>query len=117
MLETLRRHPHANKQAQGKLLVFVWALEQKDSRRGWQFGDDQDVMVPWVMHQQPKNKSSRLPDEKQPSSEETQTFQRYYHLYAAGELEQDILAAGGVMLDKGYERDNWWAIATRAPAP
>ncbi|KAI4138221.1 MAG: hypothetical protein LQ340_008065, partial [Diploschistes diacapsis] len=33
----------------GKALIFVWALEQKASRRGWSEGDEQDVMVPWVM--------------------------------------------------------------------
>ncbi|KAK0906782.1 tRNA methyltransferase, has a role in tRNA modification, partial [Friedmanniomyces endolithicus] len=33
----------------GKVLITVWALEQESSRRGWSEGDDQDVMVPWVM--------------------------------------------------------------------
>ena len=83
----------------GRLLIFVWALEQKTSRRGWDSGDQQDVMVPWVrkdMH----------------SGAEGETFNRYYHLYQAGELEQDIANAGGSILESGYERDNWWAIAT-----
>jgi tRNA (uracil-5-)-methyltransferase TRM9 len=39
-------------------------------------------------------------------------FQRYYHLYRKGELEEDVLAAGGVVITSGYERDNWWAVAT-----
>jgi tRNA (uracil-5-)-methyltransferase TRM9 len=38
------------------------------------------------------------------------TYQRYYHLYRKGELEADIAAAGGTILETGYERDNWWAI-------
>jgi tRNA (uracil-5-)-methyltransferase TRM9 len=37
-------------------------------------------------------------------------YQRYYHLYRKGELETDIAAAGGVVLESGYEKDNWWAI-------
>ncbi|MCJ1457801.1 tRNA methyltransferase, has a role in tRNA modification [Mycoblastus sanguinarius] len=83
----------------GRALIYVWALEQKNSRRGWDKGDDQDVMVPWVMKQ---------------SSEESKTFNRYYHLYHEGELEQDIVEAGGVVLGSGYEKDNWWAIASRS---
>lgn len=40
------------------------------------------------------------------------TFLRYYHLYKKGELEQDIAEAGGVVLESGYEKDNWWAITS-----
>ena len=39
-----------------------------------------------------------------------QTYQRYYHLYRRGELEGDVTAAGGVVCESGYEKDNWWAI-------
>lgn len=88
---------------QGKALLYVWALEQASSRRGWDEGDDQDVMVPWVM----KTKSAA----KQESKEKT--FQRYYHLYKKGELEQEISQAGGLVLESGYEKDNWWAIVRR----
>jgi len=42
-----------------------------------------------------------------------QTFHRYYHLYRRGELEDDIQTAGGIILDSGYEKDNWWAIFRR----
>ncbi|PGG97849.1 hypothetical protein AJ80_09630 [Polytolypa hystricis UAMH7299] len=87
----------------GKALIYVWALEQKNSRRGWGPGDDQDVMVPWITKQ--KNGSG--------TEESSKTFLRYYHLYQSGELERDILAAGGQVLDQGYEKDNWWAIASR----
>ncbi|KAG5518873.1 hypothetical protein PMAC_002404 [Pneumocystis sp. 'macacae'] len=31
----------------GRAYVVVWALEQPDSRRGWDAGDEQDVLVPW----------------------------------------------------------------------
>ena len=84
-----------------RALIYVWALEQKHSRRGWDEGDDQDVMVPWVMKQGP---------------EPGKTFSRYYHLYRQGELEHDIVEAGGVILEAGYEKDNWWAVAApRSP--
>ncbi|KAL8895015.1 MAG: hypothetical protein Q9192_003902 [Flavoplaca navasiana] len=107
ILETLRpasrpEQSQANpKHVGGKALIYVWALEQKTSRRGWDEGDNQDVMVPWVM----KTESTQL------RNENTSTFHRYYHLYRHGELEQDIIEAGGHVVESGYEKDNWWAIA------
>ncbi len=82
----------------------MWALEQKNSRRGWDVGDDQDVMVPWVLKQKTED-----------GKEVERTLDRYYHLYRHGELEQDIVSAGGEVVDYGYEKDNWWAIAVRKP--
>ena len=89
----------------GKALIYVWALEQKSSRRGWDEGHEQDVMVPWVMKSGKKNSNEDGETEK--------TFQRYYHLYRSGELEEDIYAAGGNVVESGYEKDNWWAICGR----
>ncbi len=90
----------------GKALIYVWALEQKNSRRGWDEGHEQDVMVPWVM----KTGKQDLGNGEKSDAKET-TFQRYYHLYRSGELELDIKAVGGEVLLSGYEKDNWWAIA------
>lgn len=105
----------------GKALIYVWALEQKDSRRGWDEGHEQDVMVPWVLKQkkvkEPRRKrkdgtreDTNLGGDEQ-KSDHDKTFLRYYHLYRKGELESDIEQAGGVVLEAGYEKDNWWAIA------
>ena len=110
ILETLRPdcrteedcNPAGNNDG-GKCLIYVWALEQKSSRRGWDEGDEQDVMVPWVM----KQKTS------EGGNDETKTFHRYYHLYRRDELEQDIAEAGGTVVESGFEKDNWWAIAIR----
>ncbi|RDW71383.1 putative tRNA (uracil-5-)-methyltransferase TRM9 [Coleophoma cylindrospora] len=90
---------------EGKALIYVWALEQKDSRRGWDEGSEQDLMVPWVMKIGKKNSPSGEATEK--------TFHRYYHLYRSGELESNIAAAGGEVVESGYEKDNWWAICKR----
>lgn len=86
----------------GQALIYVWALEQKNSRRGWDEGHEQDVMVPWVMKSGKKNPNEDGSTEK--------TFQRYYHLYRSGELEADIRSVGGEVIESGYEKDNWWAI-------
>ncbi|KAI0011716.1 S-adenosyl-L-methionine-dependent methyltransferase [Xylariaceae sp. FL0662B] len=101
----------------GKVLVYVWALEQGGSRRGWDEGTDPDRLVPWVM----KAKSKANKDERKNggngatavSSGGDTTYQRYYHLYKKGELEEDVVAARGKVLDSGYEKDNWWVIGTR----
>lgn len=86
----------------GQALIFVWALEQKSSRRGWDVGDEQDVLVPWVMQRHVL----------QDDDSAVGTHQRYYHLYQNGELEEDVLAAGGNVVNTGYDRDNWWVIAS-----
>lgn len=83
----------------GEALFFVWALEQKNSRRGWDEGDSQDQLVPWVLREDKK---------------EGKTFHRYYHLFKQGELEELIREAGGEIVRNGYDRDNWWAVASRA---
>lgn len=44
--------------------------------------------------------------------EADKTYLRYYHLYRKGELEEDVERAGGVVEESGYEKDNWWAIAS-----
>ncbi|QDS76688.1 hypothetical protein FKW77_000410 [Venturia effusa] len=94
--------PKRDKEAGGKALLYVWALEQSGSRRGWDVGHEQDVMVPWVLKQKGRQE---------------QTFQRYYHLYKKGELEEDVVKAGGVVLESGYEKDNWWCVARRKLSP
>ena len=90
----------------GRALIFVWALEQGSSRRGWNENDEQDVIVPWVTRGSKKNAANGGN-----GTSEDKVFNRYYHLYAQGELERDIVSAGGVVEDSGYEKDNWWAIA------
>lgn len=89
----------------GKALIYVWALEQKNSRRGWDEGHEQDVMVPWVM------KTGKTNPNEDGSTEKT--FQRYYHLYRSGELEDDVAGVGGEVLEAGYEKDNWWTICRK----
>ncbi|KAK0613806.1 S-adenosyl-L-methionine-dependent methyltransferase [Immersiella caudata] len=130
--------------ASGHVLVYVWALEQGASRRGWDEGGEQDLLVPWVLKSQTpraqkkgtrgqktnnddvsvattggESSASTAPMVLAGEAAGTTTggavsdpvFQRYYHLYRKGELEEDVLAAGGVVITSGYERDNWWVVA------
>ncbi|KAK9434063.1 S-adenosyl-L-methionine-dependent methyltransferase [Lipomyces doorenjongii] len=95
-LEAVRSILRALRQG-GTALVYVWALEQKNSRRGWDEGHAQDVMVPWVTEKD----GART------------VVERYYHLYRKGEIEADVETAGGKVVEGGYERDNWWVIIER----
>ncbi|KAI1428835.1 uracil-5--methyltransferase TRM9 [Xylaria sp. FL1777] len=90
----------------GQALVYVWALEQSSSRRGWDANSEQDQLVPWVIkaNQNKKDKESAGGDGVDA------TYERFYHLYREGELEEDMRAAGGRVVESGYERDNWWVI-------
>lgn len=126
----------------GEALIYVWALEQENSRRGYKEGDPQDVLVPWVLQKkQPKkpkekkrrskkteskegeaptgdsnneleNKEPEVTEE--PKKEEDNTKFRYYHLYKKGELEKNAEDAGGEVVANGYERDNWYAVIRKS---
>ncbi|KAL2891381.1 tRNA (carboxymethyluridine(34)-5-O)-methyltransferase [Ceratocystis lukuohia] len=103
--------PFTDKPVQaGEALIYVWALEQRSSRRGWDEGAAQDQLVPWVTKGAAQKKQKVVVEEETGDAEEDKTVHRYYHLYRKGELEEDIRAVGGEVVRSGYERDNWWAI-------
>ncbi|KIW28830.1 uncharacterized protein PV07_04696 [Cladophialophora immunda] len=95
----------------GQALIFVWALEQKDSRRGWDRGHEQDVLVPWVL--KPDVAPQSKVEAQTPNPPVSTTYHRYYHLYREGELQEDAMAAGARIVESGYDRDNWWVILAR----
>ncbi|KIH91566.1 hypothetical protein SPBR_01866 [Sporothrix brasiliensis 5110] len=129
--------PSLSASRSGRVLIYVWALEQATSRRGWTAGGEQDLLVPWVKTMRDKNQSKvkgkggkKMHEEKEQQAgvdnkdeqgvttdREAQqphvppTFHRYYHLYKQGELEDDVAAAGGHVVACGYEKDNWWVVA------
>ncbi|TPX51882.1 hypothetical protein CcCBS67573_g09993 [Chytriomyces confervae] len=163
----------------GKILIFVWALEQEDgSKRKF---EKQDVFVPWNLDAKTfagKSKSVAAnggrrkgkknqgqdgqdsaavvedkgdtkevdsattpsspevanpnvaktiealslesnPEDAAPkvvvkSGNENIVYQRYYHVFVKGELDQVVEAAGSLDVNKsGYDRDNWYIIATK----
>ncbi|KAI1368968.1 uracil-5--methyltransferase TRM9 [Xylaria arbuscula] len=93
----------------GQVLVYVWALEQSSSRRGWDTSSAQDQLVPWVMKANQNKKGDKDKDSGGNAGVDT-TYERFYHLYREGELEEDLREAGGRVIESGYERDNWWVI-------
>ncbi|KAI3402319.2 PPM1 [Candida oxycetoniae] len=80
----------------GQCLIYCWALEQEKSRRGYKDGDDQDVLVPWVLKKPVANVEKKrrdkakaqsqaspeaVTDHQEQVSEPEVTKYRYYHLY------------------------------------
>lgn len=123
----------------GECLIYCWALEQENSRRGYKEGDEQDILIPWVLKKpQPKkekkkrarkhqqvNQSDKEGSESLPESEvvtetEPETKQeeavdetkyRFYHLYKKGELVDNALKTKACsIVEEGYEKDNWWVV-------
>ncbi|KKA26934.1 hypothetical protein TD95_001070 [Thielaviopsis punctulata] len=65
----------------GEALVYVWALEQGSSRRGWDQGVAQDQLVPWVTKATkpagaPKKKKARKPKKGKGEKEEQDEAQK-----------------------------------------
>ncbi|KAI1354312.1 uracil-5--methyltransferase TRM9 [Xylaria sp. FL0043] len=119
-VDALRKLLACARREGGQVLVYVWALEQSSSRRGWDENSEQDQLVPWVMkaNQNKKQDKGGGGGGGEGGEGETQvaadtTYERFYHLYREGELEEDMRAAGGRVVESGYERDNWWVIGAR----
>ncbi|TFK54955.1 S-adenosyl-L-methionine-dependent methyltransferase [Heliocybe sulcata] len=88
----------------GRALIYVWAVEQDNlSKRvipvAQQAGEIQtvkqkdkpgvDVFVPWVL----KEPSSKPDTPAQATQASAKVFNRFYHMFAAGELEQLVTEA------------------------
>ncbi|TPX40329.1 hypothetical protein SeLEV6574_g06669 [Synchytrium endobioticum] len=94
----------------GRALFYVWALEQETSRRAFQ---GQDVLVSWSIPKGYRAKSTEGSEEVS-IPESDKSYQRYYHMFVKGELEELIVqACPNAILESGYHRDNWYCIATR----
>ncbi|KAI8900291.1 S-adenosyl-L-methionine-dependent methyltransferase [Globomyces pollinis-pini] len=87
----------------GTVLIFVWALEQeKNSKRRF---ETQDEMVSWKT---PAPKSNAEDPQEPPK---LVTYQRYYHLFVKGELDELAIGTGMCEIIKsGYDRDNHYCI-------
>ncbi|GJJ12418.1 hypothetical protein Clacol_006660 [Clathrus columnatus] len=107
----------------GRILIYVWAVEQDGlSKRSIppeenSTGIGRDVFVPWILNQSPENEER---------SHNPSVFNRYYHMFVEGELEnlvQDAVANLGMVvgsakssverrgveiLQNGWERSNWY---------
>ena len=73
----------------GNILIYVWALEQpKGSIRKF---TQQDNLVPF-------------------QSKVSGVYYRFYHVYKSEELEEEVLEAGGTIINSYYDNGNWCVI-------
>jgi alkylated DNA repair protein alkB family protein 8 len=77
----------------GKILIQVWALEQKFSKVTY---SEKDVMIPW----RAKKHNFETPD-----------AERYYHLFEQFELEKLCSSIESIIIKESYcEHDNYGII-------
>lgn len=96
----------------GKILVYVWAMEQKEKKF-----TEQDNFVPWHLQNKYENKTKVETLENGPSIMEDKkidctVYQRYYHVFFKGELE-DIINKTGVdveIIKSYFDHANWCCI-------
>lgn len=112
---SLQRLISAVSPSHGRVLIYVWAVEQDGlSKRAIPRGisetnHGEDVFVPWVLSKdaqgnpkQPKEENSET-QESLLHRQETKTrvapqiFNRYYHMFARGELTELVTAAASSM--------------------
>lgn len=74
----------------GRILIYVWSFEQ-DSNSKRKF-ETQDVLVPFRLKNSDKS------------------FDRFYHVYVHGELENDIQDKNIIIEKVGYESSNHFII-------
>lgn len=115
-------------------MIYVWAIEQDHlSKRVIPQGEPnetrlgQDVVVPWVLSKQNVPKSV-----DQPEGTQEQIYNRYYHMFAKGELTglvseaalrlrlivgraigQPSLSQGVEIVQDGWERSNYYVELRR----
>lgn len=81
-------------------------VEAEDHKRLKVEGEDQDIAQD--DQDQFKKDQDIDQDNQDIPKDELNSFQRYYHLFKRGELDDLIEKAGGSILETGYDRDNWY---------
>ena len=96
----------------GKVLIYVWAMEQKEKKF-----TEQDNFVPWHLQKKFENETKVETLENGPNIIEdkninSKVYQRYYHVFYNGELEDLINKTGvKVEIEKSYfDHANWCCI-------
>ena len=99
----------------GKVLIYVWAMEQKEKKF-----KEQDNFVPWHLQNKYENESKVETMENGPNITEDKNinckvYQRFYHVFYKGELEDIINKTGdNVEIIKSYfDHANWCCIVQK----
>ncbi|KIM62083.1 hypothetical protein SCLCIDRAFT_845631 [Scleroderma citrinum Foug A] len=115
----VQRLLHCVSPSHGRVLIYVWAVEQDElSKRniptdgsGSEAGGH-DVFVPWVIPAQGQDRKRQIKTEQDSNQDDAQSndvpvYNRYYHMFAKGELPRLALeAADGMGLITGSPNTN-----------
>lgn len=99
----------------GRAMVTVWAFEQSEPAKlnKWRSvagstGDSHDYFVPWHVPLHRAEAASTASRGVIDQHKGTVTFQRYYHLFCKGELEELVREVPGCkVIASVYDKDNW----------
>ena len=74
------------------------------------------LVTVWSFNQPPDSKRKFATTDEMVSfkNRDGSTYYRYYHLYVDGELEQEILEAGGKIIKKDEEKGNYVIVCTHS---
>ena len=86
----------------GLVFIQVWALEQQGKRTF----TEQDNFVSWNLP------TARYGKEKEPGNV---VYQRFYHLFKKGELDELVVGCGGTIIESDFEKDNHFVICRVIP--
>ena len=96
----------------GKVLIYVWAMEQKEKKF-----TEQDNFVPWHLQKRFENETKvetlkNGPNITEDNNINCKVYQRYYHVFYKGELEDLINKTGiKVEIEKSFfDHANWCCI-------
>ena len=98
----------------GKFLIYVWALEQTEKKF-----TKQDNFVPWHLQQKWENDVKVETMESGPKIVKEEkinctVYQRYYHVFKKGEIENLIEKIPGLEIEKSYfDHANWCCIVKK----
>lgn len=106
---TAKRLIESISSSHGRALIYVWAIEQDelskrsiptDTKPDEIQAKGQDVFVPWVLSSQTAGKANAKAQDTGDTAEQPKVFNRYYHMFARGELRQLVEEAA---LELGLE--------------
>ena len=98
----------------GLFLIYVWAIEQQEKKFS-----QQDNFVPWHLQEKWENNCVVNTLENGPKIAKDDkincvVYQRYYHVFKKGELEDLIMKVDGVVIEKSYfDHANWCCIVRK----
>lgn len=104
----------------GTALVYVWSFERGGQKKGRRIVKErtQDTLVRWNMPRRYEHEGMRDgPEPAEVEGRDEVQYERYYHMFREGELEELVGLARGLELVEGYyDHQNWAAVVRRCAA-